>query len=317
MGKNDTIHSFYEEEKNQIDVIFIGSSHAYSSFSPMELWNDTGISSYNLGSSSQSIPCSYYLIKECIRTQHPKVIVLESYGAKYDADYVSEPRLHVAIDGIPYNETKWELFTEFLPRTMNFHERLNYYFPIISFHSRWKDLKPEDFNPQNIFLKGYHISGVIKEQAEPQLELGKTEVYSGTLEYLQRIIDLCDENEVELILCNTPMGMNKKYAETNQKVNTLFEYVSARNIACINFELLREEIGLDYRRDFRDNEHLNMYGMRKIHTYLSDYLMQNYELGDHRNDPAYQKWNDDYKSYEEMVIKKEAQNGHIDEDEKM
>lgn len=65
------IYNFRDEPKNSIDVILLGSSHMYRTIQPMELWNDYGIASYNLGSSEQSLPLSYYLLKEAIRKQKP------------------------------------------------------------------------------------------------------------------------------------------------------------------------------------------------------------------------------------------------------
>ena len=304
MGENDTINSFFLEPRNSVDVLFVGSSHAYSSFSPMELWEKSGISSYNLGSSSQSIPCSYYLIKEGIRTQKPKVIVLETYGAKYDSDYISTARLHVALDGMPFNKTKLEVLTEFLPRTMSFDKCLEYYFPIIRFHSRWKEIKAKDLRPRNLCLKGYHLSFKVTELSEPEPETEAMEVYNGTIEYFQRIINICKENNVELLLCNAPMGKNSKYVETNRKVNGLIQYASARGIPCINFEMLRDKLDLDYNNDFRDNEHLNVYGMEKVMSYLNDYFLTHYDLEDHRNDKEYENWNKEYVEYK-MLVEKE------------
>ncbi|MBR1865278.1 MAG: hypothetical protein IJ801_02100 [Lachnospiraceae bacterium] len=303
MGENDTINSFYKEPNDSIDVLFVGSSHAYSSFSPMELWNEAGISSYNLGSSSQSIPCSYYLIKEGIRTQHPQIVVLETYGAKYDEDYVSSARLHIALDGIPFGQTKMEIMTEFLPRTMSLHERLEYYFPIIRFHSRWTELRAMDFHPRNLCLKGYHLSCKVTQLNEPVPETDTHELYSGTLEYFQRIIDLCNDNNIELILCNAPMGQNAKYTETNMKVNELIEYAKKQSIPCINFENLREELDIDYNTDFRDDEHLNLYGMRKVMSYLVTYFSDNYNLTDHRREDDYKDWNHDYDDYLMLIAK--------------
>ena len=304
MGENDTVGSFYKEPKDSIEVLFVGSSHAHSSFSPMELWNETGITSYNLGTSSQTIPCSYYLIREGIRTQHPKVIVLETYGVKYDVDYQSTARLHIALDEIPFNKTKIEILTEFLPRTMGgVEERLEYCFPIIRFHSRWKELTPADFRAENVFLKGYRLNCNPRKQQEPVRTTQKEEVWAGMMEYFQRIAELCEENDVELLLCNAPMSKCNKYKSVTQKMNTFYEYAEEQGISYINFEDLREELDLDYQTDFRDEGHLNLYGARKITTYLAAYLTEHYDLTDYRDNPKYEQWNKDYDDYINLVKK--------------
>ncbi len=309
MEENDTVGSFYKEPKDSIEVLFVGSSHAYSSFSPMELWNETGIASYNLGTSSQSIPCSYYLIKEGIRTQHPKVIVLETYGVKYDVYYQSTA-LHIALDEIPFNKTKIEVLTEFLPRTLESDERLEYYFPIIRFHSRWQELTSADFRARNVFLKGYHLNCSQKKQQEPVRTTKKKEVWAGMMEYFQRIVELCEENDVELVLYNAPMAKSDKYRSVTQKMNAFYEYAEEQGISYINFEDLREELDLDYQTDFRDKEHLNLYGARKITTYLAAYLTEHYDLTDYRDNPKYEQWNKDYDDYINLIKERESKEGN-------
>lgn len=305
VNANDTISIFYEE-KDGLDVLFVGSSHAYRGFSPMEAWGEHGITSYTLGSQSQSIPCSYYLIKEGIRTQHPKVIVLEAYGARYGNDYTSEARLHAAIDGIPLNSTKLEIITELLPYTMDFRQSLEYIFPIITYHGRWDQLKKNDFKPLRPFTRGYSVSYKILEQTEPEVVTEIANVYERTLKYMDMIIDLCEENDVQLVLCQTPCAQGKEYKSIQKKTNGLREYVSQKGIPYINFELLRKEINLDYANDFMDNTHVNSYGAAKITKYISDYLVENYQLPDHRGEAAYANWEKDYADYTAYVEEKKS-----------
>ncbi|MBR1693399.1 MAG: hypothetical protein IJ711_11595, partial [Lachnospiraceae bacterium] len=73
------IETFYHEPKDLYDVVFVGSSHVYCGVYPMLLWNEYGFASYDAASASQSVPCSYYLIRDVIFRQHPKVIVLDVY----------------------------------------------------------------------------------------------------------------------------------------------------------------------------------------------------------------------------------------------
>lgn len=63
---------FYDEPKNTLDVIFIGSSHVMCSVYPMELYDRYGIASYVFASSAQLLPQSYYQLKEALRYQTPK-----------------------------------------------------------------------------------------------------------------------------------------------------------------------------------------------------------------------------------------------------
>ena len=84
-----TYKNFYKLDRDTVDVLFLGSSHCVTSFDPQVLYDEYGITSYNLGSGAQSIMVSYYWLEEALRYQSPKVVVLDTYmlfwyeGQKY------------------------------------------------------------------------------------------------------------------------------------------------------------------------------------------------------------------------------------------
>ncbi|MEG2769363.1 MAG: hypothetical protein RR902_00930 [Oscillospiraceae bacterium] len=75
---------FYAEEKNTMDVIYLGSSAAYVNINPIEIWKKQGITGYTLGSSMQRMWISEYYLKETLKRQNPKVVVLEMYSTFLD-----------------------------------------------------------------------------------------------------------------------------------------------------------------------------------------------------------------------------------------
>ena len=64
---------FYSIPENSIDVVFVGSSHSFCCFSPVELYDRYGISSYNFSSSNQSMLASYLWAKEAYDYQKYEV----------------------------------------------------------------------------------------------------------------------------------------------------------------------------------------------------------------------------------------------------
>ena len=92
------VEGFYAEEKASLDFVFIGSSQMFTSVVPAVLWEEYGITSYDFGANEQPMYLSYYYIREALKYQNPKAIVLEvSYcDAK---DYATEGVHHInAID---------------------------------------------------------------------------------------------------------------------------------------------------------------------------------------------------------------------------
>ena len=68
---------FLDEKKDSIDVIFAGTSHMTYSVSPMELYEEYGFTSYNLASARQPLAVARYALQIALKTQDPKVFVLD------------------------------------------------------------------------------------------------------------------------------------------------------------------------------------------------------------------------------------------------
>ena len=64
-----------------------------------------------------------------------------------------------------------------------------------------------------------------------------------------------------------------------------------------------DKIGIDYSTDYFDEDanHLNLSGVRKVTTYLAEYLVNECILTDHRGDPAYRSWDELLPVYDREV----------------
>lgn len=71
---------YFAEEKNSLDVVFMGNSDTFRAISPMEIWNDHNITSYNYVSSGQRMWTAYYMLNEALKTQKPEVIMFNIDG---------------------------------------------------------------------------------------------------------------------------------------------------------------------------------------------------------------------------------------------
>ena len=68
----------FSEKKNTIDLIVVGDSESFTAFSPYRLWEKQRITSYVCGQSAQHTAEAYYLLKQALRLQHPKLVILET-----------------------------------------------------------------------------------------------------------------------------------------------------------------------------------------------------------------------------------------------
>lgn len=213
----DMVHSFYALKENDLDVLSIGSSHAYYGYSPNEMWGAAGITSYMLGSPAQTVPMSYFLLKEALKHQTPKVVLMESYNFHYSDFYTSEANLRTAFDGVPLfengkiNQNKVDLINTALDGE-SWQKKMTYYIPFSKYHSRWSKLSARDYFPEKTYyLKGGRITFHNEPfGTPPEIELKEGELADLSLEYFNKIADLCKENGIQLVVYAAPVACEKK-----------------------------------------------------------------------------------------------------------
>ena len=112
-GRSRSFAAVGAEPKDTIDVLVIGDSESYTSISPMDLWIRTGATSFNCGQPGQRIQETRFLLKEALKTQSPKVVLLETNVMFRDPGFIENI-------------------------TMSIVEPVRYYFPIFRYHNLWK-----------------------------------------------------------------------------------------------------------------------------------------------------------------------------------
>lgn len=297
----------YDLPKDSLDVLFFGSSHMNCTISPMQLYKEQGISSFNCAIGDQAIPASYYTMKEMLRVQKPEVIVLETFymGVDSKAAYSDKARLHWLTDNIPWSSDKAEMLKA-LPE--DGEDKSEYYLPLLKFHSRWKNLSENDFNPELYpYLRGANLQAGFQRFNTDAFAGVPREDYLEPSEmisdYLDKIIALCEENDVQLVFMAAPFWVN--YADTITErakyMNYIYKISEEKGIPYVDFFNLQEETGFNPRSDMKEWSHLNIRGVEKITSYMGSWLKESYDLADHRNDSKYSFWDEDYKEYEAYV----------------
>lgn len=299
--EDDAMKTFYKYPKNTYDVVFVGTSHVYYGIYPMQIWNEYGFTSYDLASPAQSMACSYYLIKDVIRYQHPKVIVLDTYYLVYNRYAKNDGHLHEVTDAMPlFSPNRLELIRDIVPKVKGNETVWSFYANIALYHSRWEELSAEDFYRKDLCLRGAHISKKVKKIPKYNVsEERKPELPKASFQYLEKIVQYCKDKDTELLLITIPYSM--KSLESTQKhlanFNTLKDYAAEQEVPYLNLFKKEEEMEFDYEHDFKEYQHVNCYGAAKITSYLGEYLKQNYDITDHRSEGSYESWNHDYELF--------------------
>ena len=295
------ISEYYDTPKNH-EVLFIGDCEVYANFSPMVLYEEEGISSYIRGSSQQLIWQSYGILKETLKYEKPKVVIFNVNAMRYSTP-VSEAYNRLTIDKMKWSKEKIDMIFSSMTEEENFW---SYVFPILRYHSRIFELTEEDFtylfqrrqNTFNGFLINQNVKGV--ESLPTKRPLTETKFADITYEYLDKIRELCEENNIELVLIKAPSLYPYWYTEYDEQIE---EYASKYGLDYYNFLENILEIGLDYSVDTYDGGlHLNLSGATKLSKYFAPILKEKYSLTDYRDNEEvnayYQKELEKY--YEEI-----------------
>ncbi len=282
-----TYGGYYEMDKNSVDVLFFGSSHSYSSFSPQRIYNKTHIRSYNLSSSEQSLVVSYYWLKEALEYQSPKAVVLDVFmcfpwneSTNLNA---AEPYVRKAVDSMHWSSNRIELI-DAITKIDDSYSKLSYYLSNLRYHERWEELDKKDFDDTLIDVvgqsKGYSASyknrcGRTFEPFEAGTSTETAEMQPYMAEYLQKIADLCKTEGIQLILVRTPY-----YDATLEEYNTMQAFADANNLPYYDFNerSLYDEIGYNFAKHNDSKKHVNIWGARKISDFTGHLLQYTYGI---------------------------------------
>ena len=280
-----TYKQFYEMDRDSVDVLFIGSSVVVNAFIPQEIYNEYGIRSYNLGSEQQSIFLSYYWLKEALRFQKPKAVVLDLkfMGNSHPENPINtvETLQRKCLDPMKWSSVKREAVHRLCQLDQSQSE-LSYYLTNIRYHSRWTGLQEYDFDDEMMdssTLMGYApmtadgpASYTTYEQKDPAVT---TEFVPLMQEYLDLIVELCKENDIRLMLVDLPGN------EMNDAINnTRAAYAEKNGIEYYNLCSTEyyNEIGAVLPQE-NVVSHENIWGAIKTSRFVGGILAGQYGIG--------------------------------------
>lgn len=271
------VAGFYNEEEDQFEVMFFGPSHAYAAFSPLVIWEETGIKSYVFSTQQQPLWATYTYIKEALKTQSPALIVLECRMALGDKEYYMEEGDDKAVtypymDDLPLSWNKVELAVQSAPEP---EERFGLLFNFMMYHSRWNDLHREDFIFRRDEARDPYKGFVMLEPQEPLQPRPASETVTQAVPlleknqyWLEEIIKLCQEEGIELWLIKSPSNLE---LEEKALLNTVEETARRYNVPFHDFNVDYADIGLDESMFF-DAHHMDALGAGKFSRYFAHIL---------------------------------------------
>ncbi len=312
-------HEFYSQKKDSLDVLVIGNSDVGRGYSPIEVWKDYGITSFNIGTSNQTMPFSYYILKEALKYQKPKVVVLDM-DVLYEKTNAPEGEYRKLFDNLKLDDVKIEAV---LDAKVQAEDQLSYFFPILRFHSRWNELASRDFKnaKENNYLNLSFMGMAMNCDVNPYIdktnymrENGKSaEILESNLYYLDKFVNLCRENNIQLLWVEFTSATSWSMPKSNRTQEIANQY----GIQFIDYNLkpIMEEAQIDLLKDTADKgNHYNVYGAEKASKHLGNVLIEKYNCTSHKNNKKIsKKWKKEVEKYnknKKKLEKKKKDNGN-------
>ncbi|MFD1316853.1 hypothetical protein [Namhaeicola litoreus] len=260
-------HSFtrFKEVKQtkHKDILFVGSSHAYMHFDS-NFYEKNGLTSFNLGTNSQTVHQTELLLKRYLDQINPKILIVEVCpyifnldGVEAQCDLVSNEiigwdtlKLTLKLKSLTAFNTFWLAFL----REKLFSEKLNFSEP----------LKNGKFT--------YHQGGCEERELDFYKKISfedqKWNEDHKKLKILWRIKQMCSKKNIALVLVQTPVTTD---FYNSYKNNDFFDREIGSIAKYYNFN---ENSTFIDTLHFYDYHHLNQNGVEKFNKEFLNFLRQ-------------------------------------------
>ena len=331
------LYDKYGANGENMDLVFIGTSHAYRCFDPQIFDEKLGVNSYNFGTSMQTISTSYYLLKEILKTNTPKQVVFElTYTCFNDKDHrplksvIASQYMRFSANKIDFIAHEFDLeniFYALLPAYC-YRENLNpetlsktlkakttaaykdYDLSITKSKTEWMENKGYVYTDRSLSV--YHVGQMDPEPWEAD------EMSEKYLNYFYKIIDLCREKNIKLTIVTSPVPRASLLELGNYgEICEYFDKVAADNdITYYNLNLLRKEKLDLVSTDFYDSHHVNGASSKKVSEIIAEMMLKEENGTFNHNEYFYSSWDEakstiDYITNAYMTVEEDEDNYYL------
>ena len=304
-----------KKEKENIDIIFLGSSRTYRGINSYQLSNNLDKNVFNIAYEQSSYITSYYLLNEVCKTNNPEMVCIEVSAANLIREKSTEDICaYKTMTGstktefadavsLKYKDLYLLNFVNYLENFSNHKFIKNVRLKFMKDYSLYKGLQN---NKTTYYGKGtLLVDKVVSEDKHLALPLsyGSTEkweeerVNSMQYDYLLKIIDFCKGKGIKICLYNPPFPYS--VTEEMADVFTGFdEYVKENllkgKMVYVDFAKTKKEFVKLIHAYFYDGNHCNKDGAEVMTPIITE-VISNIINGTYESDDYF------YSTFEEMI----------------
>ena len=298
------------EPPNTVDVVFIGNSQIYGGVSPMALYNEAGITSYNMsGHFFYHTLITEQLKILCELNTPPKCVVFSPVSLVSLRSPDNDEIVSIYFNFIGSQSTlkrKLQVYNAMQSAPEGSVDPLPFLAPLLGFHNRWWKLSETDFKTRasyasayQPFLKGQEILTKIRNMtdfAEGEPMEGSIELIETSKQGWLEFFDYCKERDIQPIALLQPR-FDGVY--NPQAVENIVSWLEEQEVPVLNYmdETSLQEMGWNWRRHFEDPMHLNFGGSLFLAQDLALQLQGLAELEDHRGEEGFESWDTDVTAF--------------------
>ena len=246
----------------------------------------------------QHYDSTYYTLKEALNYQNPKIVVLELYWDMLDDEF------ELTQAGYLFQVMKNKsLEEEYIKEVFPLGEKVKYNLDIFRYQAdyfayRNTKLKEKLENNYGVFtpakekqigIEKYRSLGytycnynMLEDEFDrtnqfKKLDGLKWEINFTQVEYVNKIADMCRENNIELILVTAPIAnVSMDYIKNYDIIhNELKKIADGNSLKYIDFNIVNRNENILTNDNFRDDAHLNHSGVEIVDKWFSKWYKNN------------------------------------------
>lgn len=297
---SDRTHIVGIKCESDLDMVYIGGSAAFVYWEPLKAWSDCGFTSYNFATNSIQAENIKAYIEETERYHKPNLYVIGARAFQYYEDEQVEAGLRNGSDSMDITSpARYDMLNSYFDNRIidENTDILSYYLDIAKYHTNtenlesgeaWGFINNEGTSPN----KGWEWMDLYAYLNEPKdfYTDERADLPENAMKTLDELLEYCVNEDLNVLFVVCPYVITR---EDQAKYNTIKDRVEKSGFRFLNTNEYYREMNLDFSTDFYHSSHVNLFGASKYTAFLEDYIVQNYDMPDHRTDSSYSAWDDD------------------------
>ncbi len=292
-SNDDRRHITAIKSEEPVDIVYIGGSDTFRYWEGPRAYGEYGITSYGYATNSIQAEGIKGEIREVLKYQDPRLFIIDLRPFQYWSEKVAEGGTRNVTDSLDYSLNRFMLVHDILSNRIPADDTedtdaVSYYFDIVKYHTETDRLGKEGYwqnwkNTMDTPWSGYEFAKTHEFLSIPDnvYTEERGELKEGSEKTLIDLLKFCQQKELNVLFVACPYWITEEHWKL---YNAMQDLIESYGFKYLNANAYYEEMGIDWSLDFYNISHMNSLGSEKYTRFLAEYILEHYQLLDHRND---------------------------------